>query len=363
MVGLTMAEIFLPPYLTGPARLITPQSYMIDRFVPDCEIIALPAKEVAGGVLRYNKTQLTFPAISPKGRLAQARARLRQLPPQRIKGRVLIDLRHHDPGNWAHFLNNHLPIVFQLCAATGIAWSEVLLVTPSATPAYIRAAAELFGLDLLETDGAVEGEGLAFEMTPWTAIRTVRAQWASAPGVADALTRAIQTDAPPLPRRPFLARRDTRTIANMGEVEACLSDRGYETVYAEDYSAADQFRLFREAESMVAVHGAGLAPLLCVPPNGHLRQLIEILPIGHMTDVYRVMAEQVGVSWIGVRGRIKPTYVEAAYRLTDRFDAFSLDSFEVDVVALTRALDFIEEKKTDDSEASPTSCRSSAFKI
>lgn len=94
---------------------------------------------------------------------------------------------------------------------------------------------------------------------------------------------------------------------------------------------------------MVAVHGAGMAPLLYVPPNGQLRQLVEILPIGHMTDVYRVIAQQVGIAWIGVRGRIKPGYVEAAYRLNERFNAFSLDSFEVDVVALQQALELAKE--------------------
>ena len=260
---------------------------------------------------------------------------------------MLFDLRHHDPQNWAHFLNNHLPIVFRLCAETGIGRDEALLVTPEATPGYLHGAAALFGLELMPTDGPVEGEGIAFEMTPWTAIRTVRAEWvravaATEPGVGSATGQGA-----PLPRRPFLARRDTRVIANMAEVEAVLSPRGYATVYPEDLSPADQLRLFREAEAMVAVHGAGLAPLLYVPPGGRLRQLVEILPVGHMTDVYRVMAGQVGVGWTGVRGRIKPAYVEAAYRLGERFDAFSLDAFEVDPVALERALDYADKGSGD----------------
>lgn len=338
-----MTEIILPPYRVGPARLVTPQSYMIDRFVPDCEIIALPEKEVAGGVLRYRRGPVTLPAPAPSGRMARVRARLETPAQQRIDDHLLIDLRHHDPSNWAHFLNNHLPIVFHLCAATGINRDEVLLVTPQATPKYIRAAAQLFGFQLLETNDAVTGEGLTFDMSPWTAVRTLRDQWARTAVVGDILNETTKAATSPLPRRPFLARRDTRKIANMAEVEAFLSTKGYETVYAEDYSAADQFRLFREAEAMVAVHGAGMAPLLYVPPNGQLRQLVEILPIGHMTDVYRVIAQQVGIAWIGVRGRIKPGYVAAAYRLNERFNAFSLDSFEVDVVALQQALELAKE--------------------
>jgi capsular polysaccharide biosynthesis protein len=133
----------------------------------------------------------------------------------------------------------------------------------------------------------------------------------------------------------------------MAEVEACLAPHDYTTIHAEDLSPADQMRLFREAEAMVAVHGAALAPLLYVPPGGRLRQLVEILPVGHMTDVYRVMAEQVGVGWTGVRGRIKPKHVEPAYRIGTPFKRFSLDSFEVDIVALERALDFAAAASVD----------------
>lgn len=45
--SLTEETIF--PYRTAPARMVTARSYLIDRYVPDCEIIALPEKEVAGG--------------------------------------------------------------------------------------------------------------------------------------------------------------------------------------------------------------------------------------------------------------------------------------------------------------------------
>jgi capsular polysaccharide biosynthesis protein len=341
-----MPEIDLPSHVAGPARLVTARSYMIDRLVPDCEIVALPEKEVAGGRISFRRGPVTLPAIPPKGRLARARSRLKPPPMRHAPGGVLFDLRHHDPQNWAHFLNNHLPIVLRLCAETGVGWSEALLVTPEATPGYLHGGAALFGLELLATDGAVKGEGVVFEVTPWTAVRSARAGWVRVPAVAAAVDAATGKG-PPLPLRPFLARRDTRVIANMAKVEACLAPHGYTTVYAEDLSPADQMRLFREAEAMVAVHGAALAPLLYVPPDGRLRQLVEILPVGHMTDVYRVMAEQVGVGWTGVRGRIKPEYVEASYRIGMPFKRFSLDSFEVDVVALARALDFASAASVD----------------
>ena len=57
-----------------------------------------------------------------------------------------------------------------------------------------------------------------------------------------------------------------------------------------------------------------------------------------MTDFFRLMAQQVGVPWIGVRGRLKPGYVAPAYQEHRVFKQFSLDNFEVDPVSLDRAL-------------------------
>jgi capsular polysaccharide biosynthesis protein len=140
-----------------------------------------------------------------------------------------------------------------------------------------------------------------------------------------------------LPSRIFLSRRDTRVLENEAEVADWLGARGFTKLYPEDFSAADQLRLFRQAEVIVAVHGAGLAPLLYASVSDRPRHLVELLPCGHMTDVYRVMAHQTGWSWAGVRGRLKPEYVKPAYAFHAEFKQFSLDSFEVDIRALDEA--------------------------
>ncbi len=72
-------------------------------------------------------------------------------------------------------------------------------------------------------------------------------------------------------------------------------------------------------------------------------RLIELMPCGHMTDVYRVMATQLGIRWTGVRGRIKPDYIAPAYDLSQPFLAHSLDSFNIDLAALARAVEIDAE--------------------
>ncbi len=321
----------IAPFRTKPARIVTAPSYLIDRFVPDCEIIALPEKVVQGGELRHGAGPL-LPCPDPRGRLA----RLRGARPRETVAGAVFDFRHHTPQNWAHFLINHLPLFFCVAEARDIDWDAAEIVLPANTPGYIRAAADLFGLRIRTTDAVLEGSGIAVEVTPWTALRSARADWVRAPRVTARL-EALDGEGGPLPARVFLSRRKTRALSNEAEVVAWLAARGFETIYPEDLDAATQMRLFREAETIVAIHGAGLAPLLYRPEGGRLRQLVELMPCGHMTDVYRVMADQVGCGWIGVRGRIKPGYVRPAYALGAPFGTFSLDSFEIDLTSLDRA--------------------------
>jgi hypothetical protein len=337
--GLT--EDSIAPFTTRPAYLVTSPSYLIDRFQPDCEIIHLPEKRVAGGVLRHGRGNLV-PPPGPRG----VKGWLASAPARRRHGRPLIDLRLRTPQNWAHFLTNHLPISFRVIEAQGLSVADVALLLPRKTPGYILAAAALFGFEAVCSDDAFEGENILFEADPWTGIRPARAGWVQGPMVQRPLDVAFQ-GAKPLPRRVFLPRRQTRALENQAEIETFLAGLGFVTIYPEDLPVADQFRLFHEAEVIVAVHGAGLAPLLYLRPDRRLKQLIEIQPCGHMTDVYRVMADQLGLAWIGVRGRIKPEYVSPAYDFSKEFRAFSLDSFCLDIKALEQASMLAEHPLTE----------------
>lgn len=332
-------EIPIAPATIPPGQIVTAQSYLIDRFVPDVEIIQRPASARAGGTLTWTEGSVTLAPPVPSGRLKSIlpkRQRTQAGPPDRW----LLDLRAKTPDNWAHFLNNHLPLAFGVADAAGRDLSGALVLLPKAAPGYILKVASLFGLTVQATDDVVTGEGLEVNVTPWTAIRAMRHRWAGLPGPR-AVIADLVLDAPdqPLPKRVFLSRKTDRNITNIAEIEPILAARGFETIYPETLSPGDQLRLFLGADEMVAVHGAGLAPLLYCTPGQGLSRLIEILPCGHMTDVYREMAAQVGCHWIGVRGRLKPEYVQPAYMLDASFKAFSLDGFEVDPVALERAFD------------------------
>ena len=327
-----LAELKISPFKADPAQLVTARSYLIDRFTPECEIVSLPPRTTGGGVLRYGPRPLGAAPPRRRGFLTGVQRR----DGGDIAGRTVFDFRLRHPQNWAHFLNNHLPIYFWICDALDLDWTKTLIVMPADTPDYIRDAADMFGLDILASDGDLSGDGIAFEADPWICIRAARDNWVRSAKVQAVVAQAARSGMA-VPQRVFLSRRNTRTLSNEAEVVAYLAAMGFVTFYPEDLCARDQFRLFREAETIVAIHGAGLAPLLYRPSGGHLRQLIEILPCGHMTDVYRIMAQQVGCAWIGVRGKLKPAYVRPAYDFSARFDAFSRDDFEVDIQSLELA--------------------------
>jgi len=222
----------------------------------------------------------------------------------------MIDFRHNTPGNWAHFLNNHLPILFFACDQLGIDPHSVTIILPEGAADYIRHAAGLFGLKVLCTDAVLRGTAVDFAFEPLIAVRSVRRDWVRIPWVT-ALVEGLR--GPPVaPRRLFLYRHGTRSLENEAEIESFLAERGYEKVYPETLSVAEQFRLFETAEKVVAIHGAALAPMLYRTDLSPLRQIVELFPVGHIAIVYRAMAEQIGCRWIGVRGQIRPEHIRPA---------------------------------------------------
>ncbi len=335
---------------TIPAgTLVTARSFLIDRIKPDCEVIALPEKVMKPGTLSWTKGPVE---ASPPKRLGKKGLRAligngngngsKAVP----EDRWLIDMRPNSPANWAHFLNNHLPLFFAIADAADLDPAKAVAILPSDIPGYILKAAAFFGIETLLSDGTVKGHGVTYDITPWTALRTARADWLRLPAPQAALAAARREPSETvLPKKVFLTRKSTRTLSNEAEIAAMLAERGYEMVLPETLSPADQFRLFLNAEAIVAIHGAGLAPLLYCSPGQGPKNFIELLPCGHMTDVYRVVAAEVGAAWIGVRGRIKPEYVAPAYEIDKpAYVTHSLDAFEVDPVSLERAFDLIDRQ-------------------
>lgn len=333
MTPVLQDKIEVDPFPLDPGILITAKSYLIDRMVPNCEIITLPGREARGGIIPFGVVDKMPPPPLRGGWRGFLKGERRRKPVV-LQGKLGMDCRVVSPENWSHFLNIHAPLAFELARRLGLAPADLTLILPTRTPGFILRAADYLGFVTQCTDAPVDGPGVAYRLREGITVPD-RLKWLNATGIID---RLATVDGPPLPSKVFLARRNTRALLNQAEIEALLRSLGYTTIYPEDLPVAEQFRLFNHAESLVAIHGAGLAPLLYRRPGGSLRQLIEIMPAGHMADYFRLMAQQVDCSWIGVRGRLKKEYFPLAYMQKGLFRKYSLDNFEVDSLSLQKAL-------------------------
>lgn len=78
-------------------------------------------------------------------------------------------------------------------------------------------------------------------------------------------------------KKIYIWRKNTecRTCANEQEVQNCVQQFGYEIVCMEDHSIVEQIRMISEAETIVGLHGAGLAMTVFCNQNAGV---IEINP-------------------------------------------------------------------------------------
>ncbi|PZU07964.1 glycosyltransferase family 61 protein [Sphingomonas sp.] len=330
----------VPPFTTGAHWLIGAETLLIDRVVPAVERMWLPPAYYSGGTITVHDIERGAGLAPTRGGLRMLRHKLRaDRPPEPVSG-LLVDMREGTPQNFHHSISVHLP----MCeVARRVLDAPFTVVLPSDTPGYVRRVFGACGYPIVTTEYGVPGDIVRVErdnmynMLRDTGTPPLRR-------IAEAILASRPGGERALPARVFLARRGTRFISNQAEIEAVLAPLGYETVYPEDLSVSDQFRLLGEATHVVAIHGAGMGPLLYRDPARGPIMLVEILPAAHMTNVHRYFLDGVGGVYVGVRGRITPADAAAAYAFGEMYTANSLKPFEVDPVSLRVALDLAQEQ-------------------
>jgi capsular polysaccharide biosynthesis protein len=132
---------------------------------------------------------------------------------------------------------------------------------------------------------------------------------------------AISTSVPPspkrCPRRIYIDRRPSRLrpLVNEDELVAGLSRLGFVAVQPETMSMADQVRLFRGADVIVAPHGAALTNLgFCRPGT----QVIELLMDAYCNWCFRNLAGLMQLRYDCVLGRARQPWrdLDVAFHLT-----------------------------------------------
>jgi hypothetical protein len=330
------------PFQAQADVLFGAKSYFMDRFTPAVEEIRLPAFELHSGQIKLRFTdKVTVSSSQDVSPLRRGLANLKTgLQPQFIEEQILVDFRCHSPANWAHALHSHIPLAFLIQQELKDIFQDhsPLFILSKQIPTYIRQLYQFWGLQIITTDGDIRGKFVEFEITPFQCLRSaapnlIQQLIAKTPAYQELLQHPEQ-----LPEKVFLSRRDTRKLTNEAMVEECLASHGFQKLYPENLTVPQQLALFIHATDMVAVHGAGMGPLLYRSPGRSPLRLVEILSPGHMTKFYRGVAHQIGARWVGVRGRLEAKQIQAAYDFNQPFLTYSLDDFYVDLDSLELAL-------------------------
>jgi len=69
------------------------------------------------------------------------------------------------------------------------------------------------------------------------------------------------------------ARARVRKVLNETELTAKLKDHGFEILFAEDLSLAEQVDIFAECSTLIGLHGAGLTNCIFMKPRGNVVEL------------------------------------------------------------------------------------------
>lgn len=335
--------ISLPSYSVTRDWLYAPRTYLTDSYSPFVEEIYLPPVATHAGILRleYNKqAEVGFSTRSLFKKL-----KLRFTKKLHNKEDVLLDLRDYSPANLAHAITIHLPIALyasEYLVTNG--FLKPLLVFPKKIPAHVQSLFSELGFKFLLTDACVSGQVCRYELDSLICLRSTLPTLIKESLIRSEFPNKLLNANINQSKKIFISRRDTRRLSNENKIEGFLEKRGYKKLYLEDYSVIEQLAIVSLADSIVAIHGAALGPLIFRALfNKEPLKLIELFTPAHMSNVYRIVMHQIGGKWVGVRGKAWPKLIEQAYECEiDKVRQYSLLDFEICLDSLELAMKKIE---------------------
>lgn len=130
---------------------------------------------------------------------------------------------------------------------------------------------------------------------------------------------SLQTASTELGERIYLSRKGEvgRCVKNEEDVWNLLQSQGYQRVYAEDYTVHQQRGIFKNAQSIVAIHGAGLTNCAWSSPGTKVAELMS--PTYIDLSFRRMLSQRQAIhSVILGEGKVSSSTSQLLYR-TDSF--------------------------------------------
>jgi capsular polysaccharide biosynthesis protein len=219
--------------------------------------------------------------------------------PERRQGRIgVVHIRKAD--NYYHFMIDVVPRI-ELLRRAGLLSQLDAVLAPSAKP-FQKEILSLAGLPLDRLISPsrrtyIIGEELIVPCVPTNGKRIPR--WACRaiadlfPGLHGPRSQA---------RRIYISRGDrkrTRSVANEPELEPVLARWGIESVSLDSMGVREQAEMFRQAELIVAPHGAALVNVAFCEPG---TKILELFSPRYVNYCFRVIAGLCGLEYSYVIG-------------------------------------------------------------
>lgn len=205
--------------------------------------------------------------------------------------------------NYFHFLLNSVARLAYLEPFLSSSEPDRYLVSGPVTPLVMETLA-FFGIPAGRVVGTAEFPASRPERL--IAPPLVHHPFMVPPQVCAFLRQKVLAALPPRrgPRRRLFIDRsdaDTRRIANLDELARTFADFGLEPVRLSWLSFAEQAQLFRDAELVIANHGAALSNLVFCDPG---TRVLQVLAPGMMEREYRTISHH---------GALRHDYIVAAF--------------------------------------------------
>jgi len=248
----------------------------------------------------------------------------------KINNNYVYDARFMFNDNMAHLVQHHLATLGYIKAVLGYGNQDVVVVLGQNASKMVVDTFDLCGYETIKTNRRVDGRHIKV---------TGKDFFHYLPFVSEIEINGLLEDTP---KRVYIHRKTNRRVINNTEFSEFLSDVGFTELYFEDLSIVEQWSVMKNAESIVAVHGAALGCLafLAMSQTKIRPKLIELFGSGFVVNPFRKYMAALSGEWAGCRGQITSEVVRDI-DIPGKHKLHAYDDFLISTMTVENALRYL----------------------
>jgi hypothetical protein len=215
----------------------------------------------------------------------------KRIVPKSHTNSVFFDTRYEIcPNNVSHLINAIVPCIYLLKQLLG---KNVVVIIRRLHSNIFRSFLEYFEIDYWETSRTHRLEYCQLYGTRGLALYPILSIFDTSPlslipnsplyGMSKTLKSSTSHNEF---QKIFINRQDERALENSNEVNLLVQSYGFKSIYMEDFTPEEQFRIVANAQEVISIHGAGMA---FMPFNTSIQKVIELFPPGVQHQFFPVL--------------------------------------------------------------------------